>query len=489
MYAAIAAASLPAGKVSESSARLPSALAATATVLLMSLYFARQLGPPAGMVAGIILPLSLLWMDKATAAEIDMLQTAWVAAAILCLLRALEATELNPCLSLAPCPSPLAPSLWWTGSLLCVSAGVLTKWTAPIFFYGTAVPLLWWRGRLRLLWGRPHVVAALLGIGICLTWATAVAGHVGWNVFWDAVGRELFGHLSGGHHHQSYPWRQALAHPLWLWAAGLPASAFALPALWPGFARRWDARGRLLLAALHCWTWPNMVFWSLLPGHGSRQAFPLFPGLAGLAAMVWVGWLTGRSPWRLQVVSPGKALLWLIGLWLVAKLIFVHVIVHGRDNRQPRAKGEQIARAVPEGQTLYLFRLKDEGLMFYYGRPVRRLQGLEQLPSSGEPLYCILDESEWRREEAVGGAEVVLRLTDEQGAPIVLVRKSGIRLKALRVHERSSTAQWREGPERRRADPRRQDAPGGGAPICLGSGRDLECGAAAVGSRVSDSEG
>src|SRR5579871_4740279 len=50
-YAAIALASWPAGGVREWTARLPSAVAATVTVLFFSWYFSRQLGQRAGLVA------------------------------------------------------------------------------------------------------------------------------------------------------------------------------------------------------------------------------------------------------------------------------------------------------------------------------------------------------------------------------------------------------------------------------------------------------
>src|SRR5262245_50961708 len=64
MYAAIALVSWPLGGVSGPTARLPSALAATATVLLIYWYFARQLGRLGGLVAAAITPASLMWLDK-----------------------------------------------------------------------------------------------------------------------------------------------------------------------------------------------------------------------------------------------------------------------------------------------------------------------------------------------------------------------------------------------------------------------------------------
>lgn len=428
MYVAIALASWPTGRVSEWTARLPSAVAATLTVFLFYGFFRRRLGHPAGLAAAVLLPLSFMWLDKATAAEIDMLQVAWVTAALLCFYRALEISEdLKPS-SLDPPSSILNPQssvwFWWLAALLAVTGGVLTKWTAPVFFYGTLVPLLWWRGRLRLLFGRPHLVCAALGAGICLAWAGLAAALGGWETFHVTLTREVLMHLSPGHHHQSYPWVESLTHPFRVLGASLPISAFALVSLWPGFNCCWDVRGQRLLQLLHCWTWPNLLFWSAVPGHGPRQSFPLFPGLAGLAALVWVAWLTGRWPWRLPKWPPRRVLTALVCFWLAAKLIFVHGIVPARDwKREPRQKAAQIAALVPPGEILYLFRLKDEGIMFYYGRTVQRLPAPEQLPSSAKPAYCILDESEWTR---YGQAmEVLLHSRDEQGAPIVLVRVPG----------------------------------------------------------------
>src|SRR5438105_3583818 len=74
MYAAIALASWPFGGVSEWTSRLPSAVAASITLLLFYGTFRRSLGRRGGLVAAVLVPLSLMWLDKASAAEIDMLQ-------------------------------------------------------------------------------------------------------------------------------------------------------------------------------------------------------------------------------------------------------------------------------------------------------------------------------------------------------------------------------------------------------------------------------
>jgi 4-amino-4-deoxy-L-arabinose transferase-like glycosyltransferase len=413
MYAAIALVSWPFGAVSEWTARLPSALAASLTVCLIYSYFCRHFGRRAGLIAALILPMNVMWLDKSTTAEIDMMQAAWVAGAIVCFLRALEAAEEGS-------PSR-AQRYWWNAALVCVAGGVLTKWTAPVFFYGTVVPLLWWRGRLRLLLGRYHLVSAVSGAGICLSWIGAAIACTGWHAFFDTVSREAFQRLGPSHHEHGRYWTETLLYPLKLWATNLPWSAVALLALRPGFLQRWDERGKRVLQAMHCWVWPSLVFWSLLPQHTPRYTLPLFGGIAGLAALVCIAWL--RAPRRTAWLKPMPALAVCLVLWFIVKIVFVEVVIPQRNlGREPRAKGEQIAALVPKGETLYLSRLKDEGIMFYYARPVRRLARAQDVPSSTEPVFCILDRDEWCTWRSDRHSEVLRELSDEQGAPIVLVK-------------------------------------------------------------------
>jgi hypothetical protein len=260
----------------------------------------------------------------------------------------------------------------------------------------------------------------------------------GWDAFYETVSREALQRLSPSHHlearqlmsprHQghSYPWLGVIAHPLFVLGGSLPWSVVALLALRPGFARSWDEPGRRMLQVMHCWVWPNLLFWSIIPEHAPRHSFPMFPGIAGLASMVWIAWLRGRLAWKVPRVTARQMLVSGLAAWLVVKLVFVHGIMPRRNaNREPQAKGALLASLVPPNQVLYLFRLKDEGIMFYYGRTVQRLAAPDQLPSSGEPVYCILDASEWQQWHTSQRIEALQHLTDEQGATIVLVRVMG----------------------------------------------------------------
>jgi hypothetical protein len=179
-----------------------------------------------------------------------------------------------------------------------------------------------------------------------------------------------------------------------------------------------------------------MLFWTVIPEHATRHSFPLFPGLAGLAALVWIAWLRAldgkettnhtngdNANHRVRATRVIRGFIGLVFVWLLVKLVFVEAILPRRNPaRQPKEKGEQLAALVPDGDMLYLSQVKDEGIMFYYGRPVRRLPDMDQLPSSNRPIYCILDEAEWRNWISERPAEMLLQMPDEQGDPIVLVR-------------------------------------------------------------------
>jgi hypothetical protein len=257
----------------------------------------------------------------------------------------------------------------------------------------------------------------------CLAWAAAVAAQAGWGPLFDAVRREALPRLSPAHHTRPYPWHELATFPVGFLVANLPWSAAVFWSLSPRFGQLWDERGQRLLQLLHCWTWPNLLFWSVVPGHHLRHALPLQPGLAGLAALVWIAWLDGRLRWPLPVLRPVPVFLTLTALWLAAKITFVTLIIPGRDSlRAASRKGQQIAALVPPEQTLYLFRLKDEGILFYYGRPARREPAPAFLPASDRSVYCLLTESEFRQWMGPRPVQILLRLSDEQRHPIMLVK-------------------------------------------------------------------
>jgi 4-amino-4-deoxy-L-arabinose transferase-like glycosyltransferase len=413
-YAAIALVSWPCGEVREWTARLPSALAATFIVFLIYRWFSHVFDRRVGFVAALLAPISLMWLDRVPSAEIDMVQVAWIVASLYGLFRAVEAAENDASLR--------RQQLWWLIALLCVAGGVLTKWTAPAFFYLTAIPFLWWRGRLQLLVSRSHLVAVLVAAGLCSLWIATVVSRVSWNLFFETLRQEALPKLLPGQRDRDSSWYEAILHPLRLLAANLPWSALALGTLHPSFRRLWNPVERRLLQLLHCWTWPNLLFWSLVPNHATRHTLPLVPGLIGLGTFVVIAWFEGRCRWPFRAVSPRVALLALVLIWLGIKLFFVQVVIPERmRGRHPDSNGRLLAETIPPGETLYLFRVKDESLLFYYGRPVRRLAEPLLLPNKPELVYCIVTETEWSQWTG-GDAAIVQRLSDSQGETVLLIR-------------------------------------------------------------------
>lgn len=401
-YAAIGLVSLPFGEVTPVTARIPSILAASAAVFLVYALFRREVDERVALLAALVLPTSVLWLDKAPSAEIDMTLVGWVTAALVLFHRAVERD------------SPLG----WVLALVCVAGGTLTKWTAPAFFYLTVVPFLAWRGELARLLGWKHLLACVVAVGGCALWACAVAERVGWEALISTIEGEARYRLA-----PKSTERDALAvatYPLVVLAAHLPVAGFALLTFRPSFWARWDDRGRRLLQFLHCWTWPNLLFWSLVPNHNVRYALPLSAGLMGLGVMGLAGLMGPIGPRGPMMRRGLGVLVGFLCLWVGVKVVFVEVVIPARTaSRNPFPAAAALRDRVPVGEPLYLFRLKDEGVMFYYGRPVVRLHDPRDLPRGA---FAVLIEKEWDNRAAVGHLQLVDCLRDQQGDPLILVR-------------------------------------------------------------------
>lgn len=401
-YVAIALASLPFGQVSAASARIPSILAAAVAVLCFYSLLRRSLDERSAILGALLLPTSILWLDKVPSAEIDMTLLGWVTASLVLFHRAVQGGE--------PASLKYLVLAW-----LCVAGGTLTKWTAPAFFALTVIPLLAWRREFRLLWGWRNLLAAGIAVGVCVLWACAVMQQVGTSILFDTISKEAAYRFAPKAAGKGYPWSEVLTYPLLVCAAHLPLSLFALRTFRQSFWQRCDWHHRLLVQLLHCWTWPNLLFWSLVPNHNIRYALPMSPGLMGLGVLGLLDWLvisdaSGRR----------KRLVWgFLALWLVAKVAFVEVVVPVRAVHHNAAPiGRTLQDLVPEGRPLYLVRMKDEGVMFYYARPVFRLSHPREIPVDG---YAILMRQEWDDWQTDGDCEPIATLKDQQGDAFVLV--------------------------------------------------------------------
>jgi 4-amino-4-deoxy-L-arabinose transferase-like glycosyltransferase len=412
VYAAIGLASWPFGHVTEVSARIPSAIAASLTVLFAFSTLRRFVAPNRAFAAALLLPVSFLWLDKAPSAEIDILQLAWVSAALFSFLRAYAAREVG---------RRQTAFGWSVAALFCMTGGLLTKWTAPAFFYLAVGPFLFWRGRLRWFFTADHLIAVGVGLSVCVTWAWLVSAEVGWSTLSDTVRQEAAQRFAPRASGKPYPWAESLAFPAVIVVACLPWSIPALCSLRRRYLRSLDEPERMLVQLLHCWAWPNVVFWSLPAQHNVRYVLPVAPAITLLGVIFigqWIGRRTSHGRWT---ISARAALFAVLIAWIVVKVVFVEVATPNRTaGRDARPTGEELARLVPSGEILYLCRLKDEGVLFYYGRPVRRLTRMEA--PNGNSVYVLMLDAEWDGQQLQGRAEYIAELRDQQKAPIHLVR-------------------------------------------------------------------
>ncbi|MBY0458428.1 MAG: hypothetical protein K2V38_13895, partial [Gemmataceae bacterium] len=311
-------------------------------------------------------------------------------------------------------------------------------------------------------------LAVGVAVGLCSLWALAVAQQVGFDALADTIRKEAayrFAPKAG----KGYPWGEVLTFSLLVFAAHLPVSAFALQTFRPSFWAGLDARGKRLLQLLHCWTWPNLLFWALVPGHNVRYALPLSAGLMGLGVLGLWEWLkrqptpqpppcregeqdnrslalagssgapaersdarsplpAGRGPGGGSASPPslrgggrgvGLFLLAFLLGWAVAKVVFVEIVVPQRTaGRNAEGTAAVLRQHTPDGP-LYIFKLKDEGVTFYFARPVHRLADVQSLPPGA---FALLTWQEWEDRAAFGHLVLVSCMHDQQGDPIYLVK-------------------------------------------------------------------
>ena len=187
----------------------------------------------------------------------------------------------------------------------------------------------------------------------------------------------------------------------------------------------------MLVQLLHCWAWPNVLFWSLPAQHNVRYVLPVAPAVTLLGVIAAYHWTTRMAAAGRRVTSPRAGLIAVLIAWAAVKVVFVEVALPARTaGRDARPTGEQLARLVPPGEILYLCRLKDEGVLFYYGRPARRLNRLE-VPV-GTAAYVLMLDAEWDGRHFRGRPEYIAEFRDQQKAPIHLVR----------LHARSEDDEW-----------------------------------------------
>ncbi|HQR09622.1 MAG TPA: glycosyltransferase family 39 protein [Gemmatales bacterium] len=423
-YWAIAATGVVFGEVTTWLARLPAALAGMITVLIVYFTVRRCRDSLTALLCAMALPMSVLWLEKASNSEIDTLLVMWVLGAWACFLRVMETKPTD-------CVRGLG---WWIAALICVAGGVLTKWMGFLFFYVMVIPLLAWHRQLRRLFHWHHLLAALIGVVLVWCWLGAVVYELGWSNVVNMLWKEGAPRVIHGQSASQHLWVETLVHPVKVLGLALPWSAIALFGWWRGrqTTEAYPLKEPTCLSrsyldhSLWCWAIFGTMMMTVFPDHNIRQSFSLVPAWTLLGALALVR--TICEPYRGMVSrSTGKPWYpsrWLIGIvliWCLVKVIYVEVIIPARFAKRPSlaSQAKIMHEFVPAEATLYLCKVKDECLMFNYGRTVRRVASWDQLPTHGS-CWCVLTEAE--RATFSLPIKQEQRLLDAQGEPLLLCR-------------------------------------------------------------------
>ena len=285
------------GGVDEVSARLPSALAAMGTLLLVFSLGRRMFGVRAAWLAVAVLATSARVMWQGRVGQIDMQLVFWVTLAVWCWWRALD--EERPGLYLL---GFLATGL---GGLAKGPAGLLPPLLAFIAFLAWTKRLGELR-RMRVGWG------LLLWLAVMLAWLVPASMIAGWDYFAHLAFRQNVGRYANpwGHHLPWYYFLTVIPGDFFPWSFFLPS---ALVVGWRRLRNGVEARLRDGYLLCLCWMVVTVVFFSLSPGKRTVYILTMYPAMALLVGAAFdrlaLEWPRHR-PW---LAVPPALLLVLLG--------------------------------------------------------------------------------------------------------------------------------------------------------------------------------
>jgi 4-amino-4-deoxy-L-arabinose transferase-like glycosyltransferase len=253
------------GGVNEFALRLPSLLAAIASVAFVYLLGLRHAGRFRGVVAALLFMTTVSIAQAARMIQMDLLATAAVAATVYWGLAALER------------PRAWAP---WFATGLAAGVGFLSK--GPVTWILAAIPLV-----AALALARPKPIPAVRCVALAFfallatasVWIVPLALRGDWAALHEPIVRQNFNRFLEPWDHDQ-PWWYFLKY-LWI---DMAPWAFLLP-LAVG-ARERDAAERAHTRIAWVWLIGTIVFFSLSASKRSAYLMPVAPAVALLAAGV-----------------------------------------------------------------------------------------------------------------------------------------------------------------------------------------------------------
>lgn len=316
-------ASLPFGDVTPLTARLPSALAATATVLGLFFWASRHLGLGRAWVAAAVLATAAQFTWVARFGQMDLVFAAFVFFALVGAFETLQGRQ-----------SRVFPVLFYSA----MAAGTLTKGPVAILLCWTA-PLVWtlarrqWRtlGQLRPLAGMV-AVAALVGAWYAPAVLSTQGAYGGWEILW----KQTYSRAVHGYSHPKWFGYYLYDFP----AIFLPWSLW-IPAAWILRYRATRSRTEAFLGTapmeqyLLGFFYAAFLFFSVTTEKRGNYLLPLFPAAAVYVSGAWDAWERTCVKGGLELYSRAVYLLLGLAVFLLAASAPLSAILAPAGYRPP----------------------------------------------------------------------------------------------------------------------------------------------------------
>jgi 4-amino-4-deoxy-L-arabinose transferase-like glycosyltransferase len=320
--------------VGEFAARLPSALAALAAVLLTYELGRRLFDPETGLLGGVVLASATMFSAAAHFANPDALLNACTLLTLLCWWLAYSRDNTR----------------WLVAAGAAAGLGVLAKGPVAIVLpVGVAGLFLLWSRRLSFLWDRHVLWAGLVCALVFAPWYVWVGVETKAEFlkgFLLTHNVDRFLHPMEGHDgalpHTSPAISYALRvvyYPLVLLIGLAPWSAFLGLAGWYALGQRAraDTEAGAAYRFLWCWIAVYVVFFSLAGTKLPNYVLPMYPAAALLLARFLVRWGRGAAEPSRWVVHAG-----LLGFALVGVATAVGLFVVGGALPLPFVRGQRL---------------------------------------------------------------------------------------------------------------------------------------------------
>lgn len=291
--------------------RLPSLIAAIASVLLTYWIAIPLVGAGPAFLAGMAMAGSLILGVEARLAKTDATLLATILTAQGVLARVYLSHKLNRPEFLSGRRSYLLPLAFWTA----LAVGALVKGPLILLFVGfTAVSLAISERSVGFLSKLRPLPGTLWFLAIVLPWYIAIGIRTDGLFYEKAIGFNIVGKISQGHEGHGAP---PFTHLAWFWGIFWPGSIlFAL-----SLGELWKRRREPWLKFLICWTVPSWIAFELITTKLPHYLLPVFPAIAIATAGV-----LGSRPWivrslpAIRLVKTAQILLSISSVFLITAI-------------------------------------------------------------------------------------------------------------------------------------------------------------------------